>query len=298
MNTDAIDRAATRGPLLRAAAQALAAGSVEAPQRHAAWMLEELLGCTQAQLVAYPDVPVPAEVARQVAAWVTRRLQGEPLQYLLGHADFLGLRLQVSPAVLIPRPETEEVAVHALAALETILTPTVLDIGTGSGALALALQHRRPDAHVVACDVSTDALAIAQANAAAHHLPVRFVEADALAPGFPGRVGGGPFDLVVSNPPYIPDAERDTLQVEVRDHEPALALFSGDDPLRFYRAIAAHAQVLLRPGGWLVFEGHADYAEAVADHLGAEGYQGVVLHEDLAGHPRIVSGCWPVPEGR
>jgi release factor glutamine methyltransferase len=241
---------------------------------------------------------------------VRRRAAREPLQYVLGHADFYGLRLRVTPAVLIPRPETERVVERALALIADVPTPRVVDVGTGSGCIACAVAHERPTARVVGCDVSTGALAVARANADALGLPIAFGEADLTAPAFPaqvrallGRPGGPPpedaatggdalsdaarFDLVVSNPPYVPDAEADALAPEVREHEPPVALFTGADPLVCYRALARHAAALLRPGGRLVTETHADYAADVAAVFRDAGLADVRTERDLAGRPRL-----------
>ena len=221
-----------------------------------------------------------------------RRASGEPVQYVLGHADFFGLRLDVSPAVLIPRPETEELAEHALALVDGVAAPWVLDVGTGSGALALAVKHRRPDAVVFAVDVSEAALAVAAANARRLGLDLALVHADARRPGLADRIPAV-FDLVVSNPPYVPDAERATLQAEVR-REPELALFVPDaDPLVFYRALAGHAGRLLRPGGRLAAETHAEHGAAVRELFAAAGFADAELRQDLAGRDRIVSARQP-----
>ena len=278
---------ATRRHAIQQAAERLAAAGIEVPRRQAEWLLEAVLGCTRVQVLTTGAVPLEPAQAAAFASLVERRLAGEPVQYLIGHTDFFGLRLRVTPAVLIPRPETEQVVEAALARIAPVDQPAVLDIGTGSGAMALATQQQRPSARVVGCDVSADALAVAQENATALGLAVTFCEADVLATDFPAQVPG-PFDLVLSNPPYIPEAEAPTLAAEVRDHEPHRALFAGKDALRFYRAIARHARQLLTPGGWLVFETHADYGAEVAAHLRETGWRAVSLHTDLAGLPRIV----------
>jgi release factor glutamine methyltransferase len=213
------------------------------------------------------------------------------VQYVLGHADFFGLRLRVSPDVLIPRPETEELVERALAAIAGVERPWVLDVGTGSGAIALALKARRPDAVVFACDVSQAALDVAQENAAAHGLDVAFIHADALAPAFADEAARA-FDLLVSNPPYVPDAERDELQPEVRDWEPGLALFTGEDPLRAFRALVGHALRLLKPGGHLLLETHADYGADVLDLVETAAFAEAWLHRDLAGRDRIVEAVY------
>jgi release factor glutamine methyltransferase len=216
-----------------------------------------------------------------------RCVAGEPLQHVLGYAVFRGLRLAVSPAVMVPRPETEEVVGAALAMIEDVEAPRVLDVGTGSGCIALALKHERPDATVQAWDVSPDALAVARDNASRLGLNVQFAEVDLFGDAAADRLTE-PVDLLVSNPPYIPNDEAETLPAVVRDYDPHVALFSGVDPLRFYRALAAHASTLCAPGAAVVLETHADYAEEAAAVLENEGLADVRLQEDLSGRPRIL----------
>ena len=280
----------TRRALLDDAIARLDAAGIEDARRNAEWMVEEATGATRAGLYARPDVVVEPAEAALVERYVARRATGEPVQYVLGHADFYGLRLTVTPDVLIPRPETEEVVEEALRRLQGCEAPWVLDVGTGSGAVALAVAHQRPDAQVFAVDVSSGALAVAAANADRLGLAVSFVEADALRPAFALDVPPT-FDLLISNPPYVPEAERDGLQREVRDHEPGTALFVPDaDPLVFYRALAGHAEHLLRPGGWLVAETHADLGQQVG-HLWTEaGLVEVAVLPDLARRDRIAVG--------
>ena len=307
--------APTRATLRRTAEARLAQAGVDSPRRTATWLLEAALSVTHAALLAMPDAPVASACAARFAALVRRRAAREPLQYVLGHADFYGLRLRVTPAVLIPRPETERVVERALALIADAAAPHVLDVGTGSGCIACAVAHERPTARVVGCDVSADALAVARANADALGVPVTFGAADLTAPDFPAQIraldarpssaprdgatrdgatrdgatrdGAGGFDLVVSNPPYVPDAEAGTLAPEVRDHEPPVALFTGADPLVCYRALARHAAALLRPGGHLVTETHADYAADVAAVFRDAGLADVGTERDLAGRPRL-----------
>lgn len=276
----------TRRALLDSATARLQAAGVEGARRTAEWIVEDVTGAGRLALTARDAEATPGEAAR-VERLVARRAAGEPVQYVLGHADFYGLHLEVSPAVLIPRPETEAVVEEALRRLRPFEAPWVLDVGTGSGAVALALAHERPDAHVVAADVSAEALAVAAGNAERLGLAVTLVCADALRPAFADAVPPT-FDLVVSNPPYVPAAERAGLQREVRDWEPGGALFVPDaDPLVFYRALAGHADRLLRPGGWLVAETHADFGAAVAALWGGAGLEAAEVLPDLAGRDRI-----------
>jgi release factor glutamine methyltransferase len=273
--------------LLDRAVRRLEAAGVEGARRTAEWIVEETTGAGRPALYARPEAPVSPEAAARTDRLVARRAAGEPVQYVLGHADFYGLRLTVSPAVLVPRPETETVVEEALRRVGGVDAPRVLDVGTGSGAVALAVKHERPDAEVVALDVSPDALAVAAANAARLGLAVLFVHGDALRATLPDRVPSA-LDLVVSNPPYVPRAERAGLQREVRDHEPPGALFVPDaDPLVFYRALAGHAGRVLRPGGWLVAETHADYGAGVRGLWVEAGLEGADVLPDLAGRDRV-----------
>ena len=283
----------TRRALLDRATTQLEAAGVESARRAAEWMLEETTGAGRVALVSRPDALVEPAAEALFGRMVARRVAREPVQYVLGHADFYGLRLTVTPSVLIPRPETEEVVEEALRRVRGHERPWVLDIGTGSGAIALAVKHERPDAEVFAVDVSPEALAVASGNAARLGLAVTFVCADALRPQFAADVPPT-FDLIVSNPPYVPASERAGLDPEVRDHEPALALFVDDaDPLRFYRALAGHAGALLRPGGWLVAETHADHGPGVCAVFADAGLADTAVLPDLARRDRIALGRQP-----
>ncbi|GIV59415.1 peptide chain release factor N(5)-glutamine methyltransferase [Rhodocaloribacter litoris] len=287
-----VERAWTQQALMKAAVAGLSEAGVPEARRNVEWLLGAVLGCDRARLYAYPERSVPPEAVRRFDEMLVRRARREPLQYILEEAHFFGLRLRVTPAVLIPRPETEQVVEAALALLAGRPAPRVLDVGTGSGCIALALKHTRPDASVAACDVSRAALAVARENAARLGLEVAWLEADLLAPDFPGRVPGN-LDLLVSNPPYVPPEEAPSLAPEVAAHEPHRALFTGPDPLGFYRVLVRVAPVLVRPGGHVVFETHAGYGAAVRDLLEAGGFEQARLQADLAGQPRIVSARRP-----
>lgn len=206
--------------------------------------------------------------------YLHQRIKGEPTQYITGRQEFYGREFRVTPDVLIPRPETE----HLIEAALTRSAETILDIGTGSGAIAvtLALETR---ARVMATDISLAALQIAQQNARALGAPVSFIACDLGA-----VFADGSFDLVVSNPPYIAARERESLQPEVRNHEPALALFGGDDGLAIYRCLIPEASRLLRPGGWLMME----LGDAVAVRELCADWTGVEIVNDLAGIPRVL----------
>ena len=252
------------------------------------WIVEDVTGDSHARLIAAPDANLSETERQRAETLLKRRLVGEPIQYVLGHADFMSLRLAVSPAVLIPRPETEEVCEHVLALIHETDSPWILDVGTGSGAIALALKDARPDATVLAVDLSPAALAVATSNAVRLGLDVSFIRGDALEPEFADRAPSV-FDVIVSNPPYVPRAERESLQREVREHEPDVALFVDVDPLVFYRALAGHAMRLLRPGGWLVAETHMDYGQGAADVFAEKGLQEASILRDMSGRNRIAT---------
>jgi len=276
---------------LEHARERLKAAGRQAPRRVAEWLLTEVLGCDRSRLYVRSERPVPPDAAARFSTMVDRCVEGEPVQHVLGYTVFRGLRIEVSPAVMVPRPETEEVAGAALAAVDDVDAPRVLDVGTGSGCIALAVKHERPDAVVTGWDVSTEALAVARQNADRLDLDVPFDEVDLFADA--GRRIDERVDLLVSNPPYIPDAEADTLPPVVRRYDPAEALFSGDDALRFYRTLADRASAFCVPGAAAVLEVHAEYAEAAADVLRRAGLEAVRVDTDLSDRPRILTARVP-----
>ena len=267
------------------AALALARGRLPASETRL--LLREILGCTAAQIAAYPERALAAGQAGRFVELLTRRVAGEPVAYLLGEREFYGRRFGVSPAVLIPRPETELVVDLVLARVTPGSAPAILDLGTGSGALAVTLALEVPAAQVTAVDFSTSALDVARANAAALAASVRFVESDWFAALDPAR-----FDFIVSNPPYIAENDPHLAQGDVR-FEPATALASGPAGLDDLRRITAAAPGFLAAGGWLMMEHGYDQAAAVRTLLVAAGFVEVASAQDLAGIERISFGRRP-----
>lgn len=247
-------------------------------------VFHDRLGWDAAQLDLRASEPLHESDLLKVYLPLKRLRAGEPLQYVLGEVEFHGLRIKVSPDVLIPRPETEELVEHVLR--DSADVRGVVDVGTGSGCIALAIAKARPQARVTAIDDSAAALAMAADNARALGIDIALLHADALSEGF-GLPAGT--DLVVSNPPYIPVEEERTLAPQVRDHEPRRALFApAGDPLAFYRAIGLKAHEALPPGGRLWLEGHWRTAREAAALLREMGYAEVTLIRDLSGHERFI----------
>jgi release factor glutamine methyltransferase len=238
-------------------------------------LLAAAMGVDRAALIADPGRGLEPPQARVFQEAARRRTQREPVAYILGRKGFRRLELEVDPRVLIPRPETEHVVEAALSLPEGA---RVVDVGTGSGAIALALADERPDLRIVATDVSADALAVARANAARLGLSVEFLEGDLLEPV------SGPVDAVVSNPPYVMSGSR--LAPEIARHEPAVALFGGEDGLDFHRRLAPAAA----NASFVAFEVAGWQAEAVAELLRAVGFSSTETVRDLAGIDRVVVG--------
>ena len=261
----------------------------------------------RAWLIAHDTDAIPVDVAQRYTLMCGRRVRGEPVAYLTGQREFHGLSLQVDARVLDPRPDTETLVDWALERLQDLPSPTVLDLGTGSGAIALAIQHRRPDSRVWGVDASAEALAVARANGRRLGLGVGFIQGHWLrdwtrlcqAPGT-ALADGSPlpsrWQLIVSNPPYI---RADDPHLAALTHEPLSALASGPDGLSDLREIIAEAGAHLQPGGWLLLEHGWDQAEAVAELLRRAGFEAVEHRHDLAGHVRCTGGRHgPPPQGR
>ena len=217
-----------------------------------------------------------------------------PVQYVIGHQEFCGLDIEVGEGVLIPRPETEELVAWATEKASAFNQTRILDVCTGSGCIALALAQQIKDAKVTAIDISEEALAIARRNEERLQCGVEFMQDDALAhlPNLTNRE----FDIVVSNPPYIPISERESMHINVTGYEPEIALFVDDnDPLIFYREIARSAKELLRPKGYLLFEVHETLAQETAEMLHNQGYCQIELRHDCFNKPRMIC-CQPSRE--
>jgi release factor glutamine methyltransferase len=250
-------------------------------------LLLHVLGKNKAWLLAHGDEELPQDQADRYVALVERRKKGEPIQHITGEQEFYGLPFRVTPDVLIPRPETEHLVEKALELASAKAALRIVDVGTGSGAIAVALAHHLPAAQITALDISPPALGIARENTQRNTVAdrVRFLHSDLLA-----AVAQERFDMVVSNPPYVPTADRDSLSVEVRDHEPALALFAGDDGLDIYRRLIPDALALLEAGGYLLMEIGHDQSEHIVALLKQAGFSQIEFVPDLQGIPRVACG--------
>ena len=268
---------------VRAAGQELEAAGVPSPHVEAELLVAHVLGVSRSGLYA-SDHELTEDEARGLEALVERRRKREPLAYILGEWGFRHLTLAVDPRVLVPRPETESLVERCLARLEGSPEPRVLDVGVGSGAIALAIAHEHPGARVLAVDRSAGALSLAADNLDRSSVNgrVELRQGDLLA-GLEG-----PFDLVVSNPPYVSPADYETLEPEIRLYEPREAIVG----VGIGAEIARGARALLAPGGWLLLECGDGQAHELADELTALGYRDVTRTPDLAGRDRIVEGQW------
>ncbi len=275
------------GRVLAGAREALARAGVPSPGVNAERMLEDLLGFSRAELYLQADQALSEEQEARLEQWVSERSSGKPLQYLLGHTGFYGLDLEVGEGVFIPRPETETLVEAVLneIANRKLQNAKILDIGTGSGAIAVALASILPQAEVVATDVSEAGLRLARKNAERNGVAerIRFELYDL----FPE--GEGSFDAVVSNPPYIPTSDIPLLASEVRDFEPREALDGGPDGLSCIRVIIPKAKERLVPGGLLALEVGEGQAEVVAAVMSETGYCEIAIENDLCGIERAVT---------
>ncbi|MBT1076412.1 peptide chain release factor N(5)-glutamine methyltransferase [Geobacter grbiciae] len=264
----------------------LAEKGVENARLETEWLLSAALGLDRVGLYVNFDKPLNAEELSAVRGLVARRAKREPLQYVLGTQEFCGLDFAVTPAVLIPRHDTEALVEEAL--LRAPHAATVLDIGVGSGCIAVALAKNLPDAQVWGVEQSAGAITLARQNVERHGVRVILCEGSLFEPFADQR-----FDLIVSNPPYIPTADLDTLQPEVREYEPRAALDGGADGLDFYRIIVPAALEHLNAGGWLMVELGIGQAEAVLGMFEQAGFTDCFTAKDLNGIDRVVGGRIP-----
>lgn len=271
------------GEVLRRSAEYLERKGVETPRLDAELLLAGALGRSRLELYTEHDRPLSQDELAACRALIERRGRREPVAYVLGEWGFRRLTLRTDRRALVPRPETEIVVERCLALIAGLPAPQVLDVGTGSGAIGLALLDEHPGAHVTGLDSSEEALALARENADGTGLPLRLVAGD-VREGLPG----GPYDLVVSNPPYVSPEEIESLQPEVRDWEPREALVGAGTS----EAVAEAARAVLRPGGALVLEAGEGQATGLAAVLARLGYAGVEVSPDLTGRERVVEGRW------
>jgi release factor glutamine methyltransferase len=275
-------------PALISAIKTLAAENVPSPRMNAELLLMFTLECDRAYLYAHPERDLTSDEITRYADILSERARGVPAQYITGHQEFWGMDLIVTPAVLIPRPETEHVIETVLACVgRTLLSASplrLIDVGTGSGCIALALTKELPQAEIHASDVSSAALEIARANAARHQLEshIHFREADLLT-----GVDNDSFDFIVSNPPYVGESEEDQVQLEVRKFEPRNAVFAGPTGVEVIARLIPQAHAALRVGGWLVMEISGTIVEGTKQLL--TGWEEIQIVTDLQGIPRVVA---------
>ncbi|MFZ0296088.1 MAG: peptide chain release factor N(5)-glutamine methyltransferase [Candidatus Sulfotelmatobacter sp.] len=269
------------------------ANNVPSPRMNAETLLMFVLDCDRAYLYAHSERELTADEITRYEDALSARIRGVPAQYITGHQEFWGMDLIVTPAVLIPRPETEHVieTVLELVNAQGNIGPTsppqnlrIVDVGTGSGCIALALAHELPEAEIHAADISSNALEIARVNAARHQLEglIHFCEADLLT-----GVEDNSFDFIVSNPPYVGESEEDDVQLEVRKFEPRNAVFAGPTGLEIIARLIPQAREVLRPRGWLVLEISGTIVEGVKQLL--NGWAEIRIVNDLQGIPRVVA---------
>jgi len=270
--------------LLRWATDFFAGKVIDSPRLNAELLLAHALKLERVGLYLNYDRPLNAEELDLIRPLVKRRAQREPLQYLTGETEFWSLPFKVTPAVLIPRADTEILVEEALARAGE--TGCLLDVGCGSGAIVVSLATELPGWQLEGLDISAAALEVARLNAAANGVTGQIVFRNGDLAELPRET----YDLIVSNPPYIAADEWETLMPEVRCHEPRLALVAAEDGLACYRQLAGQAAERLRPGGWLLVEIGYQQAAAVREIFAAAGLQDIFLREDYAGQPRVVGG--------
>jgi release factor glutamine methyltransferase len=253
-------------------------------------VLADITGTSSARVKAFPDLEIPLEQAEPIDKILARLKTGEPLQYILGHTEFYGLEFKVNPAVLIPRPETEELVEWVISSVgnSQLVTGNILDIGTGSGCIAISLKKNLSDAQVSAIDISPKALETAKENAELNNVNINFVEADILNLTNHSLLTSH-YSLIISNPPYVTLEDKKRMHTNVTDFEPHTALFVPEnDPLIFYKAIADFAADHLEKGGLLFFEINESYGEKTVELLHSKSFKNIELRKDMSERYRMI----------
>jgi release factor glutamine methyltransferase len=279
---------------LASAVDRLELADVGSPRMNAEVLLMFVLGTNRAYLYAHPEQELTPEEETRYHEVLAQRSTGMPSQYITGHQEFWGLDLVVSPAVLIPRPETEHLLETVLELARGVTRPKLVDVGTGSGCIALALAHELKDAEVFAVDISADALEIARANAVRLQLDgrVRLMQSNVLE----ALAAFHDFDFVISNPPYVGFGEADKVQKSVRDFEPQVAVFAGEQGLNVIEPLVGQGYTSLKPGGWLAMEIGYSMRDAVVNLLSPTMWDEIRVVPDLQGIPRVIAARkWPTP---
>lgn len=253
-------------------------------------LLMHVLKRNKAWLMTHGEDDVPDDACVRFLEFLERRYCGEPMQHITGECEFYGLPFRINGDVLVPRPDTEHLVEKVIEAAQGFARPRIVDVGTGSGAIAVALAHHLQEAEITATDLSAPALAVARENAKRNEMEdrIRFLEGDLLGP-----VAGERFEIVVSNPPYVPNTDRALIAVEVREYEPAVALFAGEDGLDVYRRLLPQAHAALVPGGYIALEIGFSQADSIRNLLGEAGFAKVQFMADLQGIPRVASAMRP-----
>jgi release factor glutamine methyltransferase len=252
-------------------------------------VLADVTGTSSAKIKAFPELEIPAEQAERINTAMIRLKTGEPVQYILGHTEFYGLPFKVNPSVLIPRPETEELVEWAISSVGSsqLAVGHVLDIGTGSGCIAISLKKNLTDAQISAIDISMEALRTAKENAELNDVNINFIQGDIL--NLKSEVENSNFEIIISNPPYVTLDDKKQMHTNVMDFEPHTALFVPEnDPLIFYKAIADFATGHLQKGGLLFFEINESYGEQMVELLNNKSFKNIELRKDMSGKFRMI----------